>query len=59
MQGFVAHAIHKRNLLDLDFKTANLIVMGVSPRTGSNLFFGSVPAAVLARSDCSILFVSS
>jgi nucleotide-binding universal stress UspA family protein len=37
----------------------NLIVMGVSPRTGSNLFFGSVPAAVLARSDCSILFVSS
>jgi Kef-type K+ transport system membrane component KefB/nucleotide-binding universal stress UspA family protein len=37
----------------------NLIVMGVSPRTGSNLFFGSVPAAVLERSDCSILFVSS
>jgi nucleotide-binding universal stress UspA family protein len=37
----------------------NLIVMGVSPRTGSNLFFGSVPAALLKRSDCSILFVSS
>jgi Kef-type K+ transport system membrane component KefB/nucleotide-binding universal stress UspA family protein len=37
----------------------NLIVMGVSPRAGSNLFFGSAPAAVLARSDCSILFVSS
>jgi Kef-type K+ transport system membrane component KefB/nucleotide-binding universal stress UspA family protein len=37
----------------------NLIIMGVSPRTGSNLFFGSVPAAVLERSDCSILFVSS
>jgi len=37
----------------------NLIVMGVSPRTGSNLFFGSVPAAVLERCDCSILFVSS
>ena len=37
----------------------NLTVMGVSPQTGSNLFFGSVPAAVLERSDCSILFVSS
>jgi nucleotide-binding universal stress UspA family protein len=37
----------------------NLIVMGVSPRTGSNLFFGSVPAAILERSDRSILFVSS
>jgi Kef-type K+ transport system membrane component KefB/nucleotide-binding universal stress UspA family protein len=37
----------------------NLIIMGVSPRTGSNLFFGSVPAAILERSDCSILFVSS
>jgi hypothetical protein len=35
----------------------NLIVMGVSRRTGSNLFFGSVPAAVLERSAC--LFVSS
>jgi len=37
----------------------NLIVMGVSPRTGSNLSFGSVAAAILERSDCSILFVSS
>jgi nucleotide-binding universal stress UspA family protein len=37
----------------------NLIIMGVSPRTGSNLFFGSVAAGVLERSDCSILFVSS
>jgi len=37
----------------------NLIVMGVSPRTGSNLFFGNVPAAILERSDRSILFISS
>jgi Kef-type K+ transport system membrane component KefB/nucleotide-binding universal stress UspA family protein len=37
----------------------NLIVMGVSPRTGSKLFFGNVPSAILERSDRSILFVSS
>jgi Kef-type K+ transport system membrane component KefB/nucleotide-binding universal stress UspA family protein len=37
----------------------NLIVMGVSPRPGTPLFFGHVPAAILDRSDSSILFVSS
>jgi K+:H+ antiporter len=37
----------------------NLIVMGVSPRPGTPLFFGHVPAAILDRSDRSILFVSS
>jgi nucleotide-binding universal stress UspA family protein len=37
----------------------NLIVMGVSPRPGPTLFFGNVPAAILERSDRSILFVSS
>jgi len=33
-------------------------VVGVSPRTGEELFFGNVPSELLARCDCSILFVS-
>lgn len=37
----------------------NLVVMGVSPRPGTPLFFGHVPATILDRSDSSILFVSS
>jgi Kef-type K+ transport system membrane component KefB/nucleotide-binding universal stress UspA family protein len=37
----------------------NLILMGVSPRPGGTLVFGHVAAAVLARSERSILFVST
>jgi Kef-type K+ transport system membrane component KefB/nucleotide-binding universal stress UspA family protein len=37
----------------------NLVVMGVSSRPGTTLFFGNVPAAILARSDVSILLVAS
>jgi Kef-type K+ transport system membrane component KefB/nucleotide-binding universal stress UspA family protein len=37
----------------------NLLVMGVSPRPGEGLSFGNVAAAVLARSERSVLFVSS
>jgi Kef-type K+ transport system membrane component KefB/nucleotide-binding universal stress UspA family protein len=37
----------------------NLVVMGVSARSGPTLFFGSVPAAVLAQSEHSVLLVSS
>jgi Kef-type K+ transport system membrane component KefB/nucleotide-binding universal stress UspA family protein len=37
----------------------NLIVFGVSRRPGATLFFGHVAAAVLQRSDRSMLFVSS
>lgn len=37
----------------------NLVVMGVSPRPGATLAFGAVPAAILARSERSILFVAS
>jgi Kef-type K+ transport system membrane component KefB/nucleotide-binding universal stress UspA family protein len=37
----------------------NLIVMGVSPRPGETLFLGNVAARILARSDRSVLFVSS
>jgi nucleotide-binding universal stress UspA family protein len=37
----------------------NLVVMGVSKRSGPTLFFGAVPADVLARSERSVLLVSS
>ena len=37
----------------------NLLVMGVSPRPGERLSFGQVAGGVLARSERSILFVSS
>jgi Kef-type K+ transport system membrane component KefB/nucleotide-binding universal stress UspA family protein len=37
----------------------NLVVMGVSPRPGGTLEFGGVPAAILARSERSLLFVAS
>ena len=36
----------------------NLLVMGVSPRPGEDLFFGDVPSELLADCDCSILFIS-
>jgi Kef-type K+ transport system membrane component KefB/nucleotide-binding universal stress UspA family protein len=36
-----------------------MIVMGVSPRPGATLFFGDVPAAILRRSERSILLVST
>jgi Kef-type K+ transport system membrane component KefB/nucleotide-binding universal stress UspA family protein len=37
----------------------DLLVMGVSPRAGDGLWFGAVPAEVLAKAKCSLLFVSS
>jgi K+:H+ antiporter len=37
----------------------DLIVMGVSPRPGDQLFFGEVPADLLKRAPCSLLFLSS
>jgi Kef-type K+ transport system membrane component KefB/nucleotide-binding universal stress UspA family protein len=37
----------------------NFVVMGVSPRPGTTLFFGDAAAAVLRRSHCSILLVAS
>jgi nucleotide-binding universal stress UspA family protein len=37
----------------------DLLVMGVSPRPGDQLFFGEVPADLLARSPCSLVFVAS
>ena len=46
-------------LRQLDLGKHNLIVMGVSPRPGTTLFFGDTAAAVLKRSDRSIVFVAS
>ena len=37
----------------------NLLVMGVSPRPGEELFFGEVPAELLERAECSVLYVAS
>jgi nucleotide-binding universal stress UspA family protein len=36
----------------------NLLVMGVSPRPGDQLFFGEVPAELLERAECSVLFIA-
>jgi Kef-type K+ transport system membrane component KefB/nucleotide-binding universal stress UspA family protein len=37
----------------------DLLVMGVSPRPGSQLFFGEVPADLLRRAECSLVFLAS
>ena len=37
----------------------DLLVMGVSPRPGEELFFGDVARAILADASCSLLFVSA
>ncbi|HSY05937.1 MAG TPA: cation:proton antiporter [Steroidobacteraceae bacterium] len=36
----------------------DLLLMGVSPRTGERLFFGETAAAVIARARCSLLLLS-
>jgi len=36
----------------------DLLVMGVSPYSGDQLFFGDVPAEILEHAPCSLLFVS-
>lgn len=37
----------------------NLLVMGVGPRPGDQLFFGEVAAEMLEQAECSLLFVAS
>jgi nucleotide-binding universal stress UspA family protein len=46
-------------LRQLEVGGHNLLVMGVSPRPGDQLFFDQVPAELLDRSLCSVLFVAS
>ena len=49
----------KRTILDAVRSGAHdLLVMGVSPRPGEELFFGELPGAILAEAPCSLLFVS-
>lgn len=36
----------------------NLLVMGVTPRSADQLYFGEAPAEILERAPCSVLFVS-
>jgi len=37
----------------------NLVVLGVSPRPGDQLFFGEVAADLLANAPCSLVFLTS
>jgi nucleotide-binding universal stress UspA family protein len=46
-------------LRELKATGCNLLAMGVSPRPGGQLFFGHVPAELLERAKCSMLFVAS
>jgi Kef-type K+ transport system membrane component KefB/nucleotide-binding universal stress UspA family protein len=46
-------------LSELEAGEHNLVVMGVSPRPGTTLSFGDAAAAVLERSERSILFIAS
>ena len=37
----------------------NLLIMGVSPRPGNQLFFGAIPATLLDQAPCSVLFLAN
>jgi Kef-type K+ transport system membrane component KefB/nucleotide-binding universal stress UspA family protein len=54
------HSVPENAILrQLTLGKHNLVVMGVTRRPGDTLFFGNVAAAVLERSDRSVLLVSS
>jgi nucleotide-binding universal stress UspA family protein len=46
-------------LRELENGGHNLLVLGVSPRSGERLFFGQVAAELLEKAPCSILFIAS
>jgi hypothetical protein len=50
---------HEAILRQLEIAGHNLLVMGVSPRPGDQLFFGPVAAEILGRAKCSVLFLAS
>jgi nucleotide-binding universal stress UspA family protein len=52
-------AAHQAILRQIAIGRHNLLVMGVNPRSGDHLFFGEVAAEMLARAECSLLFVAS
>jgi nucleotide-binding universal stress UspA family protein len=45
-------------LRQLKIGNHNLLIMGVSPRPGEQLYFGQTPAEMLARVECSVLFIA-
>jgi Kef-type K+ transport system membrane component KefB/nucleotide-binding universal stress UspA family protein len=51
-------AAHNAILKEVQSGQHDLLVMGVSPRSGDELFFGDVAAEILSRAECSLLFVS-
>jgi K+:H+ antiporter len=52
------HPTENAILREIGASRYNLLVMGVSPRPGAQLFLGEVAADVLERAHCSLLFVS-
>lgn len=61
VRGTVRHAEKPQEAILRQLKTGNhnLLVLGVSPRPGEQLSFGRVPAELLDRAECSVLFVAS
>jgi nucleotide-binding universal stress UspA family protein len=58
VKGALRQGVVSKVILDeLATGSHNLLVMGVSPRTGNQLSFGQIPAALLVQAQCSILFV--
>jgi Kef-type K+ transport system membrane component KefB/nucleotide-binding universal stress UspA family protein len=53
-----AHPRENSILHEIHSGKYDLLVMGVSPHSGDQLFFGDVAAEVLAHAPCSLLFVS-
>jgi Kef-type K+ transport system membrane component KefB/nucleotide-binding universal stress UspA family protein len=49
---------HEVILRQIESGDHNLLVLGVSPRPGRDLFFGPVAAALVERAGCSILFLA-
>ena len=59
VKGALRQGVVSKVILDeLAAGSHNLLVMGVSPRIGNQLSFGQIPAALLDRAQCSILFVA-
>jgi Kef-type K+ transport system membrane component KefB/nucleotide-binding universal stress UspA family protein len=51
-------AAHLAILREIRAGHHDLLIIGVSPRAGEQLFFGDVAAGILERAQCSLLFVS-
>ena len=49
----------KSILREIELGGHNLLVLGVSPSPGEQLYLGKIAAELLERAECSILFVAS